>query len=120
MLTLPFLTGCAAMGLAETAALVVTGAVGFAAAVAADIGESSPVKVYGNYGDDHGFWFDRDLFSVSVISESPEESKQVAHDTAINSCAQRDKILNVVKPWDCKSEAMAIFTLSKSIAFPLQ
>ncbi len=59
---------------------------------------NSQTVVDGNYKD--GFWFDRDLFFVQVISDSTEESKRVAHDTATNSCAQQGKALKVVETDD--------------------
>jgi hypothetical protein len=48
---------------------------------------SPETQVYGTYKD--GFWFDRELYSVWVVANSPEEAEQVARDTASDSCTQR-------------------------------
>ncbi|MCW8892225.1 MAG: hypothetical protein OQL18_02770 [Deltaproteobacteria bacterium] len=95
LLTLLLLSGCTALGLAGTEALVVTGAVATTAAVAVDIGESSPVKVYGNYGDEHGYWFDKELYFIWVTSDSTDVSERVARATATDSCVRRGKALRV-------------------------
>jgi hypothetical protein len=95
LLTLPLLSGCAAIGLTGTGALLAAGAVGTTAAVAIDIRDGSPVKVYGNYGDEHGYWFDKELYFVWVTSDNTDVSERVARATATEACAQRGKPLKV-------------------------
>ena len=95
---LPLLTACAGMSLGALVVSSVAVAGITVAAVAADKDAPLQTEVHGTY--EHGFWFDRDLFSVWVISDSPEESKRVAQDTATNSCAQRSKTLKVIETWD--------------------
>ncbi len=98
LLALPLLSGCAAIGLAGTEALLVAGAVGTTVVVAADIGESSPVRVYGNYDNKQGYWFDKELYFVWASSDSKEVSERVARATATNACTQRGgKSLRVTK-----------------------
>ena len=92
------------LGAIEAASVVVAG--GAAAAVA--VGKDSPshTRIGGTY--EHGFWFDRDLYSVWVSSDSPEESKRVAQDTAANSCSQRGKPLKVIESWDWQDRNLFI------------
>ena len=92
------------LGALEASSVVVAG--GTVAAVAADKDAPSQTEVRGTY--EHGFWYDRNLFSVWVISGSPEESKRVAQDTATNSCAQRGKTLKVIETGDWQERRLFI------------
>lgn len=97
LLALPLLTGCTAIGLAGTEALVVGGAVGATAVVVAGQEASSRIRVYGNYADEQGYWFNRELYNVWVVSDSPEDSERVARATATDSCERKGKSPTVGK-----------------------
>jgi len=81
----------------ESAAVVT--AVGTPAAVAASKSASPETKIYGTY--EEGYWFDRELFSVWVVADTPGEAEQVARETASNSCATRGGSIKVdrFKAW---------------------
>ena len=120
LLTLPLLSGCAAIGLTGTGALLAAGAVGTTAAVAIDIRDSSPVKVYGNYGDEHGYWFDKELYFVWVTSDSTDVSERVARATAIEACAQRAKSLKVADTRAWRQWPPFTHSYQKSFGFELK
>jgi hypothetical protein len=88
LLALHLLSGCALSSLGA----IIAGHLILAAPaphVDVDIGETSPAKVYGNYGDDSGCWFDKELYRVLVTSLSAEASERVARSTATDACRQK-------------------------------
>ena len=109
LLSLPFLNGCVAIGIAGVeAAAIATGAVVAGTVATHDETKSRATRVFGNYGDEEGYWFDRELYYVSVNSESPEESERVARGTATTSCAKRKRHLQIVK-LEATRDWMALF-----------
>lgn len=91
------LTGCAAIGLAATEALVTAGAIGTAAVAVSTRPDSARVDVYGNFRDARGYWFDHELYGVWVVSDAPEVSELYAHSLASDACAQKGKAMGVVR-----------------------
>ncbi|MFD1196483.1 hypothetical protein ACFQ3C_17560 [Seohaeicola saemankumensis] len=91
------LCGCAAIGIGASEALVVMGA-GVAgiemAAIANRQDNGDEPKISGTYKE--GFWFDRELYSVSVASMTAQEAETLARATARDSCAARGKVPSTV------------------------
>ncbi len=87
ILMIPALSGCVAMGLAGAEVAAVASAAVVTSAVISKNAAPPEIKVYGTYRD--GFWFDRDLYNVWVIANTPEEAERIAIETANKSCADR-------------------------------
>lgn len=92
VMTLAFITGCNSIGMA-VGLVAVKGALVYAPSTGED--EIFNGKILGNYADEHGFWFDKTLYSVSVQSDSTIKSERIARATATASCTRRGKSLNV-------------------------
>lgn len=91
---LPFLSSCAAWGLSSIQAATTVAMVGIPAAILTEEAKQQETEIRGQY--ENGFWFDRDLFSVWVTSNSSDFSEKVAKQVANDSCSKRKKTLDVI------------------------
>ena len=96
---LPMLSSCVAIGISgvESAAIATTAVI--AGAAAQQTPTQAETEIYGTYKE--GFWFDRQLFSVWVIANSPGEAELVARETAQQTCNNKNGTLLVkwVNAW---------------------
>ncbi|MFV8817692.1 hypothetical protein [Haliea sp. E17] len=88
------LSSCASMGSSPPESEAGNEVLGNSADSQADEGPTPNTEVRGNY--ENGFWFDRGLFFVWVIANSPEEAERVARLTATDACSRRNEPLKVI------------------------
>lgn len=118
LIALVLLNACAGMSFSalEATAIATTGA--SVAAATTENSEPLQVKVYGTYED--GFWFDRDLYSVWVVSGSAAESKRIAFETAIRSCDKRGSVLKLIKMWEWQERKLFIPIKDNRFSFEMR
>ena len=100
----------------EATAIATTGA--SVAAATTENSEPLQVHVYGTYED--GFWFDRDLYSVWVVSGSAAESKRIAFETAISACEKRGGVLKLIKMWEWQERKLFIPIKDNRFSFEMR
>ena len=65
------------------------------AIVAAD--KDKNVKIYGNYNEDEGYWFNKEKFFINVIADSQAEAERIARELSRASCRSRGGHLSILE-----------------------
>jgi hypothetical protein len=110
---IPALVGCMSVNVAGVEAAATTSTAVASGAVAMSDTAPPAVELYGTFR--HGFWFDRELYSVWVRANSPAEAERIAIETASKSCADRKGVLRV--EWFDAWEERRLFVPVKSGRF---
>jgi len=95
-LTFPALTSCVSMGLEGLEAFAVGATATTATVIAVDNYKDENVKIYGNYNNDYGFWFDKEKFNIYVVANSQDESERIARELSSESCQKREKVFSIL------------------------
>lgn len=94
------------MGLMGAQAATSVAIVGIPAAILNDEAKQQDTIIRGQYQD--GFWFDRELFSVWVVSNTPETSRKVGEAVALNTCENRKGRLVILKTYEWQERGLFI------------